>query len=176
MAPLKIEDPNARPRFLETVLWGGLIAGVLDGLDAIVFFGATAGATPARIFQHIASGLLGPASFQGGWRTVALGVVLHFFIATGAATVYYLVSLRLPVLFRKPLLYGPAFGLVVFYVMYYVVVPLSAVRNKTKPIGAFELLDELVAHAFFVGLPIALAAHRSARTSPGKVRRAAASL
>ncbi|MCU1262873.1 MAG: hypothetical protein JWO80_5758, partial [Bryobacterales bacterium] len=54
------------------ILWGGLIAGILDITDALVFFGLR-GAKPIRILQSIAAGLLGPKAFKGGVGTAALG-------------------------------------------------------------------------------------------------------
>jgi hypothetical protein len=51
----------ARPRALDTILAGGLIAGVLDGLDAVIFYRWSFGVSPTLLFQHIASGLFGTA-------------------------------------------------------------------------------------------------------------------
>ena len=62
------------------IVYGTLVVGTLDALDAVVFFGFR-GVAPHRIFQSIAAGLLGRAAFTGGPATVALGVVLHYFIA-----------------------------------------------------------------------------------------------
>ncbi len=152
-----------RPKAFDTVVLGGLIAGVLDGLDAVIYYGWSVGATPTRIFQHIASGLLGPASFQGGTATVALGVACHFSIAIGAAAVYYAASLLLPVLRSKPWFYGPAFGVLVYLFMHYVVVPLSLVPVRKAPMTTGALVDELISHTLFVGFPIALMAQRSSR-------------
>ena len=90
MNSMPFAAPITRHRAIKSILLGGFLAGVLDGLDAVVFFGLTMGATAVRIFQYIAAGLIGPVSYQGGWRTVALGVLLHFTVATGSATVYYL--------------------------------------------------------------------------------------
>jgi uncharacterized membrane protein YagU involved in acid resistance len=154
---------NERPQALDTILIGGLIAGVLDGLDAVLFYNWSFQVPPALLFQHIASGLLGRQSFHLGWYTIALGVACHFSIALGAATVFYAASLSLPTLFRKPLVSGPAFGIAVYIVMHYVVVPLSAITKRTVPVTHLELLDQLFSHMFFVGLPIALIARRSAR-------------
>ncbi|MFZ1142451.1 MAG: hypothetical protein WB781_05895 [Candidatus Sulfotelmatobacter sp.] len=142
---------------------GGSIAGVLDGLDAVVFYGFAYAVPPALIFQNIASGLLGPRSFRGGWLTVGLGVALHFSIAIGAAAVYYAASHLIPALFRKPWICGPAFGIGLFFFMQHVVLPLSAVHKRAAPMSLGELLDQLFSHAVFVGLPIALMARRSSR-------------
>jgi hypothetical protein len=69
------------------LLVGALTVGVLDGLDALVFFGLR-GLSPARLFQGIASGLLGRSAFEGGMATALLGVLLHLFIAFAVVTTY----------------------------------------------------------------------------------------
>ena len=148
----------SRARILKSILMGGLIAGILDGLDAVVFFGLTVGVTPARIFKHIASGLLGSRAFRGGWMMVVVGVGLHFLIATGAATVFFIASRKLGFLIRRPFVWGPLFGVAVFAFMYRVVVPLSLITQRTKPMSLLEFGDELLAH-MAVGLSIALVAN-----------------
>ncbi|MGO9641778.1 MAG: hypothetical protein ACLP1Y_10795 [Candidatus Acidiferrales bacterium] len=157
--------PTGRPKVFDAILLGGGIAGVLDGLDAVVFYYWSFGVTPALLFQNIASGILGPRSFRGGWSTTALGIVLHFSIAIGAAAVFYGASLAVPVLLRKPVIFGPAFGAVVYGVMHYVVLPLSAVPKRTVPVSPAEFVDQILSHTLFVGLPVALMARRSAWSS-----------
>lgn len=160
-----IRRPDACRRALEAILLGGAVAGVLDGIDAVVFYKVDAGVSPSRLFQHIASGLLGAGSFGAGWTTVGLGVLLHFTVATGAAAVFYAVSLAIPLLRRRPFLCGPVFGIGLFLFMQKVVVPLSAAYPKrTAPMAGLELADQLFSHMFFVGLPIALLVRRSARS------------
>ncbi len=146
------------------MLIGGAMAGLLDGLDAVIFYWLAYAVPPAALFQSIASGLLGAQSFRGGWPTVVLGVALQFFIAIGAATFYYAATLSIPMLWRKPWISGPAFGIGLFFFMQRVVIPLSAVHQRTAPMSMSELTDQLLSHAFLVGLPIALMARRSART------------
>jgi hypothetical protein len=67
-------------------------------------------------------------------------------------------------LWRKPWISGPAFGIGLFFFMQHVVLPLSAVHKRTAPMSPMEFLDQLLSHAFLVGLPIALMARRSAQT------------
>ncbi len=113
------------------------------------------------MLQAIASGLLGASAYQGGVATAALGLALHFFIAIVAAACYFGASLKWPVLIRRPFLCGAAFGLAVFFFMQYVVLPLSDYRVRPLPRSLF--INGIVAHVFFVGLPIAFFARRSAR-------------
>jgi hypothetical protein len=148
-----------RPRAFETILFGGLTAGVLDAFDATLFFGAL-GASPTRIAQHVASGLLGPASFDGGGVTIALGVVLHFTVAICIAATFWLVSQRIAALSTHPVLGGLGFGAAAYFVMGHVVVPLSrasSARGFSWPVFA----NGVIGHAVLIGLPIALWAARS---------------
>ena len=149
------------PTLLGTIGVGGFIAGVLDITDAIVFY-YLRGVSPITILQSIASGLLGAEAFQGGARTAILGLFLHFVIAFGAATVFYLASLRVRALWRYPLIAGAAYGLIVYAVMNFVVLPLSAFAVRPFQINA-PFFNLIFAHIVCVGWPIALAARRSAR-------------
>ena len=91
---------------MNAFVYGGLTVGVLDILDAFIFFGFR-GAAPIRILQSIAAGLLGRSSFQGGVATAALGLCLHFVIAFGIVGVYFAVARVVPLLTRRPFLFGP---------------------------------------------------------------------
>ncbi len=150
-------------RVTRALVFGSLAVGVLDGLDAIVFFGLR-GVPAIRVLQSIASGLLGRSSYQGGVATAVLGTLIHFFIATVVVTTYYLVSRRWVDLARRPqiYLYGPLYGLVVYVVMNFVVIPLSAIGSAgARPWPV--LINGLLIHALGVGLPSALAAHAASR-------------
>lgn len=148
------------------LLLGGLTVAVLDGLDALVFFGLR-GVPPARVFQGIASGLLGRSAFAGGMATALLGVLLHFFIALLVVGTYHVAARRLPGLTFRPWIYGPLYGLVVYGVMNLIVMPLSAIGPRSPSAGA--LLNGLLIHALGVGLPAALSA-RAARLGPWETR------
>jgi hypothetical protein len=158
-----IKGAKPRAKALDTILYGGLIAGVLDGLDAVIFYKLAYAVAPALIFQSISSGLFGKQSFEMGASTVALGMFLQLFIAVGAAFFYWLISLGVADLVRRPYIYGPLFGIGLFFFMQHVVLPLSRVHHRTAPMAGAELIDQLFSHAILVGLPIALMAHRSAK-------------
>ncbi len=146
---------RARRLGLRAVLWGGLAAGALDTFLAMGQFGASA----LIVYQSVAGGLLGRASYQGGLATAALGMLLHFFIATTAAGVYVAASHRLKLLVRWAVPCGLAFGMAVYFFMRHVVLPLSAAR-----VGSFAWTG-LIGHALLVGLPIALFARRAHSTN-----------
>jgi hypothetical protein len=146
------------------IFLGGLTVAALDAFDALVFFTGMRGIPAMRVFQAIAAGLLGRAAFQGGGPTLLLGLALHLFNATCIVAVYVLASRRLAVLTRRPVLCGCVYGLLVYGVMNYVVIPLSAL---TTHFSLPSLINGLIGHPLLVGMPSALFARSVAppRTS-----------
>jgi hypothetical protein len=134
---------------------GGLVAGILDLLQACILFGWD-------IPLAIAAGLLGRQAFHGGAGTYILGVLLHFFIAFSAAAVYYAASIRLVFLKEHPLVCGLFFGGAVQEVMNLVVLPLSALHAR-GPYKLHDLILGLVVHMVVIGLPISFSVRRFAR-------------
>ena len=139
------------------ILWAGLVAGSLDITAAFVVYGFL-GATPLRILQGIAGGLLGPRTYEGGITTALLGLLCHFMIAFSAAATYYLVSRRLPFLLQQPTLSGVLYGIAVYFFMSRVVVPLSLARRS--PFSFKMMMIGIIIHIFCVGLPISLVLKR----------------
>ncbi len=144
------------------VLVGGVIAGTLDIAYACTFWALKAGVPAQRIFQSVAAGLLGQASFEGGAATAALGLGLHYFIATTMSVVYYVVARRWPLLWQRPVLVGAGYGLILYGVMNYIVVPLSAAAHG-GPKDPLWVGLSVVVHMFLIGVPIALATSAAAR-------------
>jgi hypothetical protein len=144
------------------LLYGTLAVGVLDILDAFVFFFVRSGVAPVRILQSIAAGVLGRASFAGGWRTAALGLALHFFIAFVVVLVFMMASRWLPWLRHHAVAAGLLYGVAVYLTMNFVVVPASAAAASGALPPWPVALNGVLIHMFGVGLPAALAA-RAAR-------------
>lgn len=149
-----------RSNAYRAILWGGLIVGTLDITAACISGGLRAGRSPIWIFQSVASGLLGPDSFTGGFTTAALGLALHFMIATIWTTIFYLASRKLEFLVRQAVLSGLLYGIVVYLFMYFVVLPLSAIHAKPSTYTLSGIVTALTIHIFCVGLPISLVVRR----------------
>lgn len=147
-------------RALSSVVLGGLVAGAFDITYAIVFSYLRRGVAPSRVLQSVASGLLGPAAYDGGAPVAALGLGLHFFIALVAAAVYVFASQYLPILVRRPVLAGAVYGFGIYVFMNWVVIPLSRIGPKPFP-PLIVLATGLLVHMFLIGVPIALAASRA---------------
>ncbi|MGH8137991.1 MAG: DUF1440 domain-containing protein [Steroidobacteraceae bacterium] len=165
-----MNSPNAieRRTSFVPVLIGGLVAGALDLTFAFVFYGLQ-GASPLRILQGIASGLLGRGSFQLGAASATLGAFCHFFISVCAATIYYLLSRRFPLLTRRIVICGAVFGVLMFLAMHYIVIPLSAI--KPAPLKMGNVIGELCSHIFLFGIVIAYAASRARPPEPQQPQR-----
>jgi hypothetical protein len=148
-------SPPRQPLLAITV--GGAIAGMLDILGAFVIYWP---APAAGILRSIAAGLVGSAVARtGGIGLAALGLLLHFVVAMTAAAIFVAACRAVPALVRRPLLTGPLYGLVVFLVMNYAVIPLSAIGRFPGPWSA-TTYQVIALHLVGVGPPIALAARR----------------
>ncbi len=136
------------------MLAGGLIAGTLDIAYACVYWGVKLDVPARRILQSVAAGLLGEASFRGGAATAALGLALHFVIAVSMSVGYYLASRRWPLLWERPLACGASYGLGLYAVMNYIIVPLSAAGAGSK--DALWIGLSVAVHVLLIGIPIAV--------------------
>jgi hypothetical protein len=134
----------------------GLLTGVTDGLFASVQSVVT-GSTLMRLWQGVASTVLGKAAFDGGIPTALLGVVMHFAVAFAWSAVFLFVVMRLSSIRRAvssrsgvvaiAAIYGPF----IWLVMSLLVIPLLLHR---PPAITSRWWVQLVGHFPFVGLPI----------------------
>jgi hypothetical protein len=143
--------------FFRSLVYATVLAGALDATDGVVFFGLH-GLNPIQVLQYIASGLLGASSFRGGVATAGLGVLVHFSIALVVAAIYLLVSRGIPALRSRWVMFGLLYGAAVWAVMNLAIVPLTAVAPSHVTTAA--LLNGIVGHALFVGLPVAFFANK----------------
>jgi hypothetical protein len=151
---------------VRAALYGGLVAGALDLLDAFVFFWFYSGARPGGILQSIAAGWMGrnPAR-AGGMPTVLLGLVSHFMIATIFAAAYVWASGYIDILRKRWVICGLLYGVAAYFVMTWVVVPVSNAGGGISLTLALParpvLINGLLIHAIGVGLPVAYFASKT---------------
>jgi hypothetical protein len=151
-----------RPRAFQTIVFGGLAIGVLDFLDATLFFGLYFSVPFQRVWQGVSAGVLGTeAARAGGWNTAVLGILLHFVVGFCIAAVYYAGARNIPFMIERPIISGLIFGVAAHFAMKYVVIPLSAI-GAVAPYSLPNFLNSVIGHALLVGLPVALIASWSA--------------
>ena len=158
---MKIRQEHSLDNPLVLVLSGGFIAAALDIGFACLYWALSGDVPPQRILQSVAAGVLGDASFEGGALTASLGLLLHFLIVFVMALVYYAAALRLARLRERALLFGGAYGLLLYAVMNYIVVPLSRAGAGAK--DPLWMTLGVAVHVLLIGIPIALFANRAAQ-------------
>jgi hypothetical protein len=145
--------PGSASRLVRT--W--LLTAVTDAVFSSVLVTAFYHSTFARLWQGVASTVLGKGALDGGNRTVAIGLVMHFGVALFWSVVFLLlyenstrirsvVASRYGVL-RVASVYGP----LIWLVMSLVVIPLLVHR---PPNLNFRWLVQLIGHIPFVAVPI----------------------
>jgi hypothetical protein len=109
------------------VVLGGAVAGLVDLGAASAINGFI---DPLRVARFIAAGLFGLKTAKAmGMQSALIGVALQVGMGILIAGVYAVGARVLPALRRHWLPAGLAFGVGVFVVMNYVVVPLSALHS-----------------------------------------------
>jgi hypothetical protein len=135
----------------------GLLTGILDGLFSSVLSVAFYGSTVTRLWQGVASTLLGKEAFDGGTPTALVGLLMHFGVAFGWSAVFLLLAsrsawIRRVLTSRSGILKVAAvYGPFVWLVMSLAVLPLLLQR---PPAINLRWWVQLIGHFPFVGLPI----------------------
>jgi hypothetical protein len=171
MSAAAAPDPYPpRGTTVSRLLRAGLLTAIVDGLFSSILSVTFYDSTVVRLFQGVASTLLGPEALDGGTRTAVIGVLMHVGVAFGWSAVFlFLVSrshwirrvLASPHgVVKVASLYGPF----VWMVMSLVVIPVLVDRPPTITIRWWV---QLLGHIPFVGLPIVASI---AGTSPRPLR------
>ncbi len=136
-----------------TIFWTTLIAGVLDGLAAIIVYGVFFKYNPIQIYQFVASALLGNEAYGGGVPVAILGLFFHFLIAWVASYLFIQGYPKWSFLRMNKWMVGLCYGLVIWGFMNLVVIPLTKI-----PASGFDVVAMISIgwHMLLVGLPISL--------------------
>ncbi len=139
----------------QSIFAPGLIAGLLGGvlIDGYLLITVVAVAhrtTVAGFYQFVASSAIGRAAY-GEPNAVLLGIALHASVSLAWGLGFAYVASRTPQIVARPLTSGIVYGIVVMLAMQLVEV---AANVYTLP-DTFALVNSLVAHTIFFGIPIA---------------------
>jgi len=151
--------PSGRHPALQLPL-ATLAIGTLDLLFAWRFW-AGRGVSFADILHSIAAGWYGRASYAMGASSAVVGALSHYAIMAAFVIAYWLTARRSPVLARHPLGFGAAYGLAIYALMTFVVLPLSAAGPADFSNKAW--VASSVAMHMLIGVLCALAARRVLR-------------
>ena len=146
------------------ILAGGGIAATFDIIYAIVYSWIRAKVPPIAILQSVASGLLGQRAYDGGMATALLGLGLHYSMGFVIAAIFWFASRRLRFMTERAVLAGLCYGVCVYFVMNFVVLPLSAFPTQMT-YTPVRMAINIAAHMVLFGLPIALATRAASRAA-----------
>jgi hypothetical protein len=133
------------------------VSGTLDILSAF-FFGGLKGVGPGKILRYVASGPFGDSMRDGGLAAAAVGLGVHFALMAIMVSLFFLIASRVDIVRRRWLLSGPLYGILIYLVMYWIVVPARfGIAPKTD---LWSVGNALFSHIVCVGLPMAYIASR----------------
>lgn len=151
--------------FTPKVIKAGLLVGTLDILAALIQQYIKTGKSPVGVLKFIASGIFGQTAFTSGPMMIVVGLVLHFIIAMLFTLFFFWLTTKLPLLLKYKILTGIVYGIFIWCVMHFIIVPLS----NTPPIP-YTLKGNIIAISILIcciGLPLAFMAGRA--TKPANV-------
>jgi len=146
-----------------TLILTWLLVGTGDITYAICYSYWRSGTSPQRLLQSVAAGAVGrDAAFAGGTSTALMGLGFHYFIALTITVIFFLAAKQMRSLVRHPVLTGSLYGIGVYLVMNFIVIPLSKIGPRPLP-ATLTIVTGVVVHMFVIGTPIAIGARRSFR-------------
>ncbi len=134
-----------------------LIVGTLDIIAAIIQT-LIMGGNITRLMQYIASGVFGPASFEGGMAYAVMGLAFHYVVAFGWTMLFFIIYPRLRFAPANRLLTGIGYGIFVWFMMNRVVLPISNVK-----MGPFDVQRAVIAALVLIvaiGVPLSFLASK----------------
>jgi hypothetical protein len=140
----------------KTILVATLISGTLDILFAMILTVAFGREIP-NMLRFVASGPF-PAATEWGAGGALLGLLVHFSLMAIMAIVFVLIVLARPVLLATPWRMALAYGIVTYFAMNWLVVPLRF--HTPLPARTISVVTQLFAHLVLVGVVFAFVARR----------------
>ena len=165
MSTITGTSSNNRNSLLRSSVIGGLIIGLLHVIIQIGIFFSLIGKTSFFTdLQFITSGAIGNAAYAGGFVTALLGLILEILMCIIIAGVFIVSANRIPLLRRYVIPGSLLYGIGVFIVMNFIVLPHSAAPPLPAPTMS-QLIEVVLEHILIIGLPLGLLVQRNANTN-----------
>lgn len=153
-----------RKSFVRTVFPVWLVTAGWDFLCASALSVFAYHTTFARLWQGVASTVLGPSALDGGTAAVAAGIGLHLAVAFTWSAIFVEAARMSPAIRRiiatpsGALTVAAAYGPIIWLVMSLAVIPLATGR---PPRIGFRWWVQIFAHVPFVTIPLVFTARRA---------------
>jgi hypothetical protein len=134
-----------------------LVTAAVDGTFASALSAFGYHSTVTRLWQGVASTLLGPSALQGGTRTALIGVVMHIGVALLWTSVFFALYSVSPRLRRLVSTTGGVIGVAAIYgPLIWTIMSFVVIQSLTgrAPTIAPRWFIQLFAHIPFVAVPI----------------------
>ena len=165
MSTIASTSLTTRSSLLRLSVIGGIISGFLHFLiQQGIVFGLILKTPMISQLQFVASGVMGDAAFTGGLATALLGLVLDFIMITIMAGVFILSVDRIPLLRQRVIPGSILYGVGVFIVMNFIVLPLSAAPPLPAP-PMWLFIELVLQHILLIGLPLGILVQRNAKAN-----------
>ncbi len=143
-----------RNSLLRSIALGGVILAIAQLIVGEWFLYSVVDKTPFKVvLQYVASGALGMSAFQDGTDAALLGVLFHLLISLVIAAVFILSADRIPLLRRYAI--AGVYGVGVYFVMNYIVIPLSAAPPLPDPTTR-QFIERIIEHGLVIGLTLGI--------------------
>ncbi|HTQ27275.1 MAG TPA: hypothetical protein VMI35_04070 [Puia sp.] len=144
---------------LKKIAIAGLIVGSLDITAAFVDAWFTSHVSPGKVLTGIAAATLGSENAGTGIYPIALGLLIHFFIAYSYTFFFYLVYPSLKNLFNNTWLIGIVYGVFIWASMRFLVLPTLS-KIQFSPFVWSKAIKPMLILVFAIGIPLSLMAKK----------------
>lgn len=162
MATIARNTQVTRDSLARSIALGGMFIFIVQLVHIWIVATLIQGSPFITVSQYFASGALGESAFAGGAVTALLGVLFHLIVSFAIAAVFNLSADRSPLLRRYAIAGSLLYGLGVYIVMNFIVLPLSAAPALPVPPIPW-LIEAMLEHILLVGLPLGILVRRSLR-------------
>ncbi|MGK6352788.1 hypothetical protein [Parapedobacter sp. DT-150] len=147
---------------MKAILRAGFIVGMLDMLAAFLHYYLKTHKSPIVVLHYIACGVFGDNAYRGGSQMALWGLLFHFVIAFVFTTLFFLLFRSLPLIRRMGILAGVIYGVFVWAVMQFLVIPLSNI-SSVAPLNFPDAALSIAILIVCIGIPLYILAREAYR-------------
>ena len=153
---------------LKPIALATAVSGALDILWAMILTMTVGKGDIPAMLRFVASGPFGDAAKDWGTGGAILGLVTHFALMAIMAAIFVLFVRVRPQLLDTPWRTALAFGVITYFAMNWIVVPLRF--GSPLPPKALSIATQLFAHLVLVAIPFVFITAKTLRPAPSAAR------
>ena len=151
---------------MKAIIRAWLIVGTLDIIAAFLQYYLKTKNSPVIVLQYIASGVFGDDAYTGGLQMTIWGLLFHYVIALAFTALFFRLFRALPFIRRMGVLSGILYGIFMWSVTQFIVIPLSNIPG-VAPLKATSVATAVAILIICIGIPL----YYLARNAYGPIRK-----